>query len=56
MHILPPSACTASVMTWCFLACRRALIRPANGATQPAIFGLIPPVTIKPAPPFARAA
>jgi hypothetical protein len=56
MHTRPPAACTASVTSRWRGTSRRAESLPANGATQPAMFGAMPPVTIRPAPPAARSA
>ena len=55
MILLPVgTACTASVISRWRCASAGVVIIAASGATRPALFGAMPPVTMRPTPPRAR--
>lgn len=54
--IRPPAACTASVTVRCCAASASVVSLAPPSYGRPASFGAIPPVTIRPTPPRARAA
>jgi hypothetical protein len=51
----PSVSWTVAVTTSCARASDGVDILPANGDARPWLFGAIPPVTISPTPPAARA-